>query len=251
MKELTTIFTGRNIIRLHETDSSNSSLSELSKREYLPEGTALLADYQTGGRGQSGASWYSSRGKNLLVSYLFFPHSLPPESLFILNKSVAVGIYDCLLSYQILPVIKWPNDILVNEKKIAGVLIENVLRGSQIQYCIIGIGLNVNEDSFPAIVSNGISMKNLLGHSIDILEVFYALSNCLEAAYLAIRGKQNDLINTKYHENLYRWNIPSNYCIMNKPVKATIIKADNNGCLQLVSESGQQVIVKNKEIEYL
>src|SRR5205823_6191960 len=107
----------------------------------LPEGVVVVTDFQTAGRGQDRIGWESEPGKNLLLSVLLKPASLDVKRIFLLSKAVSLALKDLMTEYKIESKIKWPNDIYVGEKKICGTLIENTLRGEQLQQSIVGIGL--------------------------------------------------------------------------------------------------------------
>src|ERR1043165_9944327 len=140
--DLTTLFIGRNLIRRAETESTNGILAKLSAETNLPEGSVVMADHQTSGKGQAGAKWFSDPGQNLLMSLLLKPDFLSTKKIFLLSKMVSLAIKDVLAGANIVAKVKWPNDIYVSGCKICGVLIENNLRGDRIQQCIAGIGLN-------------------------------------------------------------------------------------------------------------
>src|SRR5690554_1314415 len=134
------------LIRMDETSSTNSELKQLQQKKRLPEGSIVVADYQTQGRGQAGNTWFSDKGCNLLFSFLVYPKFIAANRQFILSRIVSLAIKKVLDRYFDDITIKWPNDIYWKNKKIAGMLIENTLMGQKINSSIIGIGLNVNQD---------------------------------------------------------------------------------------------------------
>src|SRR5688572_27269408 len=98
-KDLTTLFTGRNLISLESTESTNTYLSSLLRANTLPEGTVITTREQTQGRGQAGTSWKSEAGSNVLASLVFYPSFITPRDVFILNKCYALGVYDCVRTF--------------------------------------------------------------------------------------------------------------------------------------------------------
>lgn len=157
------------IIRIAETDSTNRWL-----RDYEPaegeEMTVCVADYQTAGRGCGTNSWESERGKNLLFSLGCHSIDLEANRQFLLSVGMSVVLRDVL--QETLPVackvsVKWPNDIYVGDRKIAGMLIENQLRGGKVCRSIIGVGLNVNQAEFRSDAPNPVSVFQLLGRYCD------------------------------------------------------------------------------------
>ncbi len=176
---------GQQIIQLSEIDSTNNYVALALAAKQIESGSIVIADVQTGGRGQRGNSWQSTSGQNLLFS---FPLDLTIFSTFhlsSLNHFVALGIHDFLSSYLDEVHIKWPNDIVVRNEKIAGVLIETQLEKNRFKTAIIGIGLNINQTDFQekGITSLGIetNQKYDLKHVLNEL-VFY-LNQRIEALF--------------------------------------------------------------------
>ena len=135
-------------VHLSRVDSTNNYAANLIKSGKAKSGTVILADEQTNGRGQRDAVWQSDPGLNLQFSAIWLPESFFIKDQRYLNFAVSIAIQQFLSKKGVEPQIKWPNDILVGEKKISGVLIENQLQGQRINACIIGIGLNVNQTEF-------------------------------------------------------------------------------------------------------
>ena len=138
------------IIRYNELSSTNDKCMELSKEDSLKPYTIILADNQTNGKGQNGNKWHSKKNQNLTCS-LYIPHNnLLVENQFCLNKAIAIGLNEAitfLTNSQ--SKIKWPNDILVNGEKVAGILIENIVHGKYLSKSVVGIGINVTKQNFP------------------------------------------------------------------------------------------------------
>lgn len=196
----------RRIIRLEETDSTNRYLKQLVREERPEEGSLVIADYQTEGRGQMGNSWYSGRGDNLLFSLLIYPRQLPANESFILSRVTSLALKNLLDSFTDDIRIKWPNDIYWKDKKIAGILIENDIQGKEIDNTVIGIGLNVNQQIFPVDLANPVSMRQITGTLHDrehLLELF------MREFFLLYRDLQEGLkmdIEDEYMLDLYRVN---------------------------------------------
>ena len=139
----------RNMITYAELDSTNGEAARLSASGSLMGEFFVSANYQLDGKGQAGRKWVSDPGMNLLMSWVVFPAFLSVNQQFQLSKAVSLAISDLLEGYSISCRIKWPNDIISNSGKIAGILIENSWQGSEIRQSIVGIGLNVNQKTFP------------------------------------------------------------------------------------------------------
>ena len=153
-----------NIIHLDETDSTNRWL-----REHGVGDMVVVADYQTAGRGCGTNRWESERGRNLLFSVLLHPTDVPAARQFCISQAVAVTLCETLEEYlgEDRVQVKWPNDIYVGGRKIAGILIENRLQQGCIKDSIVGIGLNVNQWQFVSDAPNPVSLCQLLGHEVD------------------------------------------------------------------------------------
>lgn len=194
----------RLIISLDETLSTNSELKLLQQKKLLPEGAIVKADYQTHGRGQAGNTWFSERGRNLLFSLLLYPNFIKAKKQFIISRIVALAIKKVLDQYMEGVSIKWPNDIYWNDKKIAGMLIENNLLGQQISSTIVGIGLNVNQDEFPLELLNPVSMKQITGIEYDRDELLTSFIREFFLLYGSLQQGNEAKIERKYMNQLYR-----------------------------------------------
>ena len=151
------------------THSTNTLLKELLAKGEWPKGERFLyTAFQTAGRGQAGNGWESEEGKNLLCSIL-----LPPrKNLFEMNVLVSVVVHRFLGDEY---TIKWPNDIYWQDKKVAGILIENAIIGNEVKYSIAGIGLNVNQTEWKSDAPNPVSLKQITRINYDLEELMYYL----------------------------------------------------------------------------
>jgi len=160
------------IIELDTIDSTNNYAMRLIDADTAQPGMTILAQQQTGGKGQRGRTWLDIPGQSILMSIICVPmHKLDEQ--FIFNACVITGIADVLqgLNENWDIRIKWPNDIIVNDKKAGGVLIENVLRGSNWSYSIIGIGLNVLQPKLDESLVYGTSLKIESGINYPVYEL--------------------------------------------------------------------------------
>ncbi|HBG42851.1 MAG TPA: biotin--[acetyl-CoA-carboxylase] ligase [Porphyromonadaceae bacterium] len=190
-------------IRLEETMSTNTYLRLLAERRALADGSLVVAEYQTKGRGQIGNSWFSSKGKNLLFSVFVRPKGIPANEQFLLSRIVSLALKETLDKFAAPIRIKWPNDIYWEEKKIAGILIENDLQGNEIESSIIGIGLNVNEPAFPQGLPNPISLKQITGMEYDRDFILDTFMNHFFAYYHPLDETEISLIEQDYLQSLY------------------------------------------------
>lgn len=154
-----------NIIWLETAESTNKTLREgLETYDNL---SVLAAREQTAGRGQGTHTWYSTKGKNLTFSILYNPEMLLAQDMILITCATTLGIRDYLLEKGVTARIKWPNDIWVGDRKICGILIDNILDGKRIRHSIIGIGLNLNEKDWPSDLPNPVSLGNITGKAYD------------------------------------------------------------------------------------
>ena len=192
------------IIQPESTSSTSLHLKELLKQQNLPECSVVITNRQTAGRGQPGNTWETEPGKNLTFSIVFFPEMVPATSQFIISKTVAVAIVTALEKY-IRPVeIKWPNDIYYKNQKLGGILIENSLQGSSISQTIAGIGINVNQTSFPENLPNPVSVKMITGYNVDLQTIFHQVYQSLTSTYQKLTENDTSEIERNYLSHLYR-----------------------------------------------
>lgn len=198
------------IIKLSATDSTNTYLKKLAIEE-LPENfTVVAAEHQLLGRGQMGTVWESSVGKNLTFSVLVSFNRFKITDQFYLSMAVALAMLRVLNKYVKKKLfVKWPNDILADKNKIAGILIENVLSGAHIRYAIIGIGLNVNQEQFSEEIPNVTSLKKIVGHAIEKDELLVEIINSLKKYVNYVEKKDFSLLKKEYIAALYKYNSPA------------------------------------------
>ena len=189
------------ILKEETVTSTNDRLAELCQEKEIKEFTTLMAEYQTAGKGQRGNSWESEYGKNLTFSTVFYPQTIAPASQFILSMAVASAICTALAHYVHADClqIKWPNDIYWKDKKIAGILIENDLTGSQISQSIIGIGININQEEFHSSAPNPVSLRQITQKETDRMEVLNSVLAHIIDLYSRIENRETDII-TKIQE---------------------------------------------------
>ena len=225
----------RVIVRLDETSSTNTELKLLQQKNPLPEGSMVMTEFQTSGRGQAGNSWYSGKGKNLLFSFLLYPRFIQAKDQFIISRIVSLAIIRVLQQYTENITIKWPNDIYWNDKKIAGILIENSLMGQHIEYTIVGIGLNVNEDDFPTHLPNPVSVKQITGDVFDREILLLLLRYEFLMLYQSVESGEVAPIEREYMRHLYRKDGPHWFTDAEGRFKATIKTVLPSGHLVLAT----------------
>jgi BirA family biotin operon repressor/biotin-[acetyl-CoA-carboxylase] ligase len=226
---------GQKIIHLESVDSTNNYAAKLLSEGRIGHGTVILADEQTNGRGQRGTKWSSPASENLLFSLVLQPDNLSVSEQCVLTEITSIALVEFLRKFGISAKVKWPNDILVNGEKIAGVLIENQLKGNSIASSVIGIGLNVNQRTIdlPRVTSivNHIDAPFL--NLTETLLSFLASFDSCSKSYLLL-GKS--YIREAYLKELYQLKEQAYYSDQNGEFVGEIIGVSEEGLLQIVNE---------------
>lgn len=225
------------LIKLNAIDSTNSYLRKLSSEAELVDYTVVSAKYQTNGRGQMGTVWISESSKNLTVSVFKDVSKLYLEHPFYISMATSLALIKTLQSFSIPKLsIKWPNDILSEDKKICGILIENVIKQNRLGASIIGVGLNVNQTDFEGL-PKAASLKLLSGNTFNVEEVLYTLIKYLKYYFMFLRKEEYDLIKREYESFLFRKNKPSTFRDVEGVSFSGIIKnVSSSGSLQVLIE---------------
>lgn len=196
------------LIKLDAIDSTNEFLKQLFKESAVEDYTIVMAKEQTKGKGQMGAKWISEPGKNLTMSVLVKNIQLDNQNIYDFNIAVALAVAKVLKNLQIPNIaIKWPNDIMADSKKVAGILIENILKPDGSFTAIVGIGLNLNQTNFENLPQAS-SMKCITGKTYEQEEIAILLKDSLEANRVTLNN-HSDLLWEEYSQNLYKKDYPS------------------------------------------
>ncbi len=250
------LFIGRNLIKVDKTDSTSSFLARLNSEKPLLEGALVITGNQEQGRGQRGSVWESTPNKNITLSILLLPAFLEPDKQFQLNKAVSIGVMGFIVAmlskYNSYPQIKikWPNDIYVDHKKVAGILIENTLNANKFQNSIIGIGINVNQETFSNSLINPTSLKIVSGTDYHLDDCVAELCVYIEKRYLELRSGKISEIDNVYQESLYQINEWRKYKYKGVFMEAKIIGVSKVGKLLLDTDKNETIECDLKEIEY-
>jgi BirA family biotin operon repressor/biotin-[acetyl-CoA-carboxylase] ligase len=231
--------------------STNAYAAKLLKNESLQEGTIIYANFQTSGRGQSGNQWESEDSKNLLISLILYPTMIEPSDQFIISKTISLGICDYLRRHTANVSIKWPNDIYVNNDKIAGILIESSIIRNEMGNLIAGIGLNINQKIFRSDAPNPVSLGMITGKEFNLEECRKDLAQCLDKRYRQLLHEKRSDIDSEYLDNLYRIGQWGDYSDKNGLFKGKIIAVNPSGHLRVEDQSGRICEYSFKEINFL
>lgn len=226
---------GQKIIHLDTVDSTNNYTANLQKEGKIQHGTVILADEQSAGRGQRGASWTSSAGENLLLSIYLAPDNLSVVDQSALTHFISLSLIDFLRKIGISGKIKWPNDIYVNDQKIAGILIENSIRSSRISETIIGVGLNVNQTVFEGV--NATSIKIQSDQHYPLNDVLFSWIQEMNILWAELSKGNLEMLKSRYKQELYLLNQPAIYSDISGEFEGIVRDVDDNGYLILEKDT--------------
>ena len=244
-----------NIIKIPRLASTNSYMQEQVEKKALQEGDVVRALFQDEGKGQGGNNWESEYGKNLLFSMMLEPKTIDASQQFILTQLVSLAlleeIIEFLVSFNIDVKIKWPNDIYVDNKKIAGMLFQNSIKGNKIDYSIVGIGVNINQLKFLSSAPNPISIIHFTKKLTDIDIFLNKLLSKIGKEYDKVTIHQNkELLKERYVNSLFRFNSWHNYSDSEGIFYGKIIDIDEYGRLIVLKNTGKQKVYMHKEIGF-
>jgi BirA family biotin operon repressor/biotin-[acetyl-CoA-carboxylase] ligase len=241
------------IIKLDAIDSTNTFLKELCHKNDVENLTVVVADNQTGGRGQMQSSWESEKGKNLMFSILIRFPSLEIDNQFYISKVISLAIQDTLASILDKKIsIKWPNDILAERKKICGVLIENSVKKSRVHQSIVGIGLNVNQEVFNNL-PNATSMKLVSNEDYLLDDLLETLVGSIKKYVAILNDNHFHKIDTLYLDRLHKMNRPSMFknMLTSSVFMGKIMGVSKQGQLKIELEDETISQFNLKEIEFI
>lgn len=227
------------IVKLNAIDSTNRYLNDLADEFFLEDYAAVMAKYQTDGRGQRGAKWNSERNKNLIISILKTKLITPVQEQFDLNMRMSLAILKTLESFNLPKLsVKWPNDILSGNKKVSGVLMELSTKKNKINRAIIGVGINVNQTYFKHL-PRASSMKLIMGQSYNIDELAEIL---IDKIKLFFDHYDKLSIKETYENLLYRRHKPSTFLDQHGAKFTGIIKGvSDDGRLMVKTELSERL----------
>ncbi|MFY0654172.1 MAG: biotin--[acetyl-CoA-carboxylase] ligase [Cyclobacteriaceae bacterium] len=244
-----TLFLGKKVHYLPQCHSTNEEAQKLISSSKAIEGEVVIAKDQTKGKGQRGNSWESEAGKNLTCSIILKPSFLKVSEQFMLHIVTSLAIHDALfniLGSQLK--IKWPNDIFFKKSKLAGILIENSIRGSNIENSVIGIGLNINQIDFNTEYAT--SLCEITLDQFEVNEIAENILQCLESRYLMLKNNKIDELRSAYHSRMYLFQEQNLFQFDGSTVAGKIVGIDSGGKL-LIEIGGVEQAFDFKEIEFL
>ncbi|HLV24242.1 MAG TPA: biotin--[acetyl-CoA-carboxylase] ligase [Moheibacter sp.] len=233
------------IYHLESVHSTNLKLMELSKKN-AKSWTVVSTFDQTAGKGYSGNEWISESGKNIAVSVLIVSE-LSYSDLVFFNQWLCNSVAEYLKGFSDQVFVKWPNDIIIGEKKVCGILVETHKSVNELNI-ISGIGLNVNQTNFKLLPKAG-SMSTQTGRNFDLEEILSGLLTTLKNSYIQIQNKEWEKISSTYNHQLFRLNQISDFETENQEFKGIIRGVDDSGQLIVEKLNGEQIKFRHKEIE--
>jgi BirA family biotin operon repressor/biotin-[acetyl-CoA-carboxylase] ligase len=244
------VLTGNELIKLDTVDSTNDYAKNLIRESAAKEGTVILADFQTKGKGQKGGYWESEKGKNLTLSIILNPSFLELQKEFYLSMSISIGIVEFLSHMSLNSKIKWPNDIYINNRKAGGILIENAVKNNIIASSVIGIGININQTEFKSDAPNPTSVSLELGKSVDIKDSLSLLLKYLDKWVSLLYDERYPKIRSRYRKRLFLKNKKAFFTDKNGKFSGRIIDVEESGML-LVKTNKKEIRKYNfKEIRF-
>ena len=220
-----------NLITLPVVDSTNSHALRLLDQGLATEGTVVMAWEQTSGRGQRGSSWSSQPGLGLYFSLILTPPAGILPQVAVLIKALTLGITGYILSRTgMQPSIKWPNDILIGERKICGILMESVIKGESLSTIVVGIGINLNHKSFPEDFNRpAVSMHQFTRENYNPEEEVAVVVKSVMQAYRGFLAKSEEDVELKYNTLLYGKDMNCNFLLNGEGIQAVFLGVNSKG----------------------
>ena len=244
------------LICLDETDSTNNYLTALcDSDEHVKELSTVVADFQSAGKGQRGNSWESEKGRNLLFSFVMYPDFVKAREQFILSEIISLSVKEALDCHISDVSVKWPNDIYWQDKKICGMLIENVLNAEGcVARCIAGIGLNINQQAFLSDAPNPVSLSQITGKEEDLHAVLTDVLLFVSRYYEDLKHNPEvftQYLSEKYNQSLYRREGVFPFRDAQGLFHASILRVEPDGRLHLLDTEGNERSYLFKEVQFI
>jgi BirA family transcriptional regulator, biotin operon repressor / biotin---[acetyl-CoA-carboxylase] ligase len=241
----------KNIKRFRSLDSTFSYAQKWLRDSRPQEGSVILADFQTSGKGTGANKWESESGQNILLSMILYPHFLNVKNQFYLNKIFSLVILKTISHFTDSNniAVKWPNDVMIDKKKIAGLLFQNNIVADRITSTVLGVGINVNQEIFPEHIPYPCSLKSVTGKNFDrdiVLDYFFQIT---EYYYQLLYGGAYDKINQEYLSNLLNFGVLATYFAEEKEFSGIITGISEFGHLEIMV-NGKTKLFDMKEISF-
>jgi BirA family transcriptional regulator, biotin operon repressor / biotin---[acetyl-CoA-carboxylase] ligase len=244
-----TIFLGKDVLFLPECHSSNDKALELIRSGQANEGTIVICNHQTQGKGQRGNTWEGQPGQNLTFSLVLKPNFLDVSEQFFLNMMISNSIRKMLEDYLPDLKVKWPNDLVVPDRgKIGGVLIENIVNSAAWEFAVVGVGLNINQRDFENKKATSLSL--ITGGRFELEELFRLLIARLEQGYISLKKGKMEEVRIAYLNHLYLKDKWETFMESEKEFDGKITGVSRDGKLQVRLKDGAERFFGLKEIVF-
>lgn len=232
-------------------ESTNLYAQEGIKNKKIISNCTIAAKFQSSGKGQRSSKWMSKHGENLLFSLVLFHKNIYVDQAFYISKITSLALQEFLSNMTEGQVkIKWPNDLYIGRRKVAGILIENNILGNKINTSVIGIGLNVNQSVFePSINATSIFLES--GQTYNLTELLESFIEYFRKWLKFYQTGEKKIISKKYISQLYGMGERRNFMDEDGIFNGKIIYVEENGQIRLRKENGFQKIYDVKEIQFI
>ena len=238
---------GQKIIHLESVDSTNNYAANMFKEGCIQHGAVIMADIQTNGRGQRGNTWQSGAFENLTFSITADIKLWKINTLIDLNRLIALSLHTFFQEFELEPKIKWPNDIMINEKKVCGILIENFFRDNTPK-SIIGIGINVNQKQFD--VERATSLLNLTGSHFQPKELLYKFIETTNTVLNTLPLNHSEIIHKNYDELLWKRKQAHEFTLNSGSIKTGAIEGTTLEGNLIIDFNHSREEFRNGEVKY-
>lgn len=241
---------GNTIHHFDTLDSTNNYAANVFKKGDIKCGTVILADNQTNGRGQRDNNWYTEPHANLTFSFVISAEKLNSNAILKPILMSSIGLVNFLQRHNTKAQIKWPNDIMVNNRKIAGILIENFYTGKQLNFCVLGIGLNINQTDFDGLSATSLAIEK--GKSFPLQEILESVIYQLNLAFNSYHHAAYAEVLAVYNSLLWKKDQVVNFThVANASRHEGIIRSvDSEGCLH-IEVDGEMKFFRNGEVKMM
>lgn len=240
----------KNIQYYAEISSTNETALEKATQEKLPEFTVIAAHSQTKGKGQRGNTWESNPGENLTFSIVLYPTHIAAAQQFIISECISLAVADALSEHCKAVSVKWPNDIFVGNKKIAGILIEHILLGQTISTSVVGVGINCNQTVFSEYIPHATSLHREKNTAVSLPDVLEQVLNSFYTYYNQSMNFSNS-IHQEYIKRLYKLHTLQMFTDKNGEFQGQIIDVEKTGILHIQDNNNKIRKYAFKEVAYI
>jgi len=235
-------------IYLDVVDSTNNYVANLVKSRGIAHGTVIMADEQTNGRGQRGTIWQTQAGMNLIFSVFVELNQLEIANQDAIHHWVSLSVVQTLDKLGVKSEIKWPNDILTENGKIAGILIENSIANQYVKHAIVGIGLNVNQIDFEDVRATSIRLET--GAMFNVREFSFMLISSLNNNWMNLYNREFKALKYDYLSHLWGMNKEVRFIRSEQEEIGTILGTNDIGLLKVETKYGIECF-DLKEVKFL